>query len=76
MVADLLRKENEMFHVGQRIIFKWNKEAGQNWSDGEIIRVAKNGSLQIRGWRNRLGRIDPVEITEWIRNDWVEEWKR
>ena len=52
------------FKVGDRVQFKWN--TGQTVSDGQVLQVAKNGRVKIRGWRNRLGSPNPVEVTEWV----------
>ncbi len=63
--------------IGERVIFNWNAEKGQTHSDGEILQIAKNGkSIKIRGYRMRLGKIDPVTVREWVPVSWVQKFTR
>lgn len=60
---------------GDRFIFTYNAETAR-YADGDVIRVAKNGSVKIARWRNLMGKVNPVWCKEWVPGRMIQKWER
>lgn len=51
------------FHVGQRVALV---SGGAEVWRGDVVTIAKNGSVKVERWAQLLGDIEPRLLREWL----------